>query len=178
MQEARTTCPLTGWPWGAGECGTGNFSHVEGALPGAAPGRPPLPPALIGGNGKRPCACSDQEPQPQAGRPLRMPVPGSPARRRCALCACPVREPCPQAALSHWEPGRPSFALGKGQRVRWSRTPEHSSSIRSLRSKGGAAFPHALLSSCSLRIKGVLCSSFSELSFISCINKKLKKKKT
>lgn len=73
----------------------GFFSHVEGALPGAAPGRPPLPSALIAGSGRRPCACSVQEPRPQALRPLRMPKRWSPARRRRALCACPARGALP-----------------------------------------------------------------------------------
>lgn len=65
---------------GAGDASSppGDFSHVEGTLPGAA-GRPPPPPALIGGSGRRPCACSALEPRPQEVHPLRMPSPGSTA---------------------------------------------------------------------------------------------------
>lgn len=55
--------------------------------------RPSL--ALIAESGRRPCACSVQEPRPQALCSLRMPERGSPARRRRALCACPARGALP-----------------------------------------------------------------------------------
>lgn len=74
--------PLPGWPggWCWGTKGAspplGKFLHVEGALPGAAPGRQHLPPLFAA---PRLILVRKllREALPQAVRPLRMPSPGA-----------------------------------------------------------------------------------------------------
>lgn len=132
-------------PLGAGICGVGGVtSPLSGGRTWRSLSRVlvllPAPP--IGGSGRRPYACSALEPRPQAVHPLRMPSLRSPARRRCALCACPARDPCLQLALSHRAPGgagSPNSALGGGSRKE-SVVAGHlstPSSIPRLRSRGG-----------------------------------------
>ena len=91
--------PLPGWPggwcWGAKGPSPplGKFLHVEGALPGAAPGCQHLPPLFAA-----PRLILVRKLPPAGGAPSAHAQPRSRARRWRALCACPARDPRPNPA--------------------------------------------------------------------------------
>lgn len=106
--------PVPGWPggWCWGTKGAspplGKFLHVEGALPGAAPGRQHLPPLFAAPRlilvRKLPrrrcalCACPAPEPGPQVARPLRMPSPGPLSTGGASSAHAQPTDPFPRAA--------------------------------------------------------------------------------
>lgn len=110
--------PLPGWPggwwWGAKGASPplGKLLHVEGALPGAAPGRQHLPPLFAAPRLILVRKLSPGAP-PAGGAPSAHAQPLNPDRRWRALCACPARDPRPTntggAPSAHAQPRTPFY---------------------------------------------------------------------